>query len=101
MRLEIGSLEREFCVSRSALDSKSEVMASIKRNVRSSEIQSYRLILDTLQKPTSSIKEGLRKFEEQFVLSAFDNTWQAKQCAMVLAMMNGNAVSLDEISPDL
>lgn len=47
------------------------------------------MILDALQQGSSPVKNSLLKFEDQFVVSAFDNTWQAKQCAMVLSMMSG------------
>lgn len=71
------------------IESKHPVIAATRRNIRSSEMQTYRMILDVLQ-TSSPMKQKLKKFEDQFVMSAFDNSWQAKQCAMVLSMMNGD-----------
>lgn len=71
------------------MESKHPVVSTTRRNVHSSQRQSYRIILDALQKPSLLMKDRLKDFEGQFVVNAFDITWQAKQCAMVLSIMNG------------
>ena len=77
-------------LSRAFLESKHEVVIAMRRQIRSSELQSCRMIMDALQQGKTLTREKLKDFEDQFVVSAFDNTWQAKQCAMVLSMMKGS-----------
>eukprot|EP00210_Caulerpa_lentillifera_P007482 g7148.t1 len=70
------------------LDSKHIVMVSVRRNVHTSEMQAYKAILEVAQEGSAKLKQRIKQFEKSFILSAFDTTWQAKQCALILSFLN-------------